>query len=179
MDAAAFDRLSRTLWLAGSRRAALGALLASAGGLLGRGASPAAAQGCQPNGTRCRHGADCCSGRCKERHRDTHGTCRQADNQGVCTVELNVCTTGSIICGTGSFFNCFCFVTTRGRSFCAENSTIQPGNCTCASNQECEQRVGEGAKCVVVGAAPNPNCSSCGANGTACMAPCPNLNPCP
>jgi hypothetical protein len=178
MDAAAFDRLSRTLWLAGSRRAALGALLASAGGAFGRGVPPAAAQGCQPNGTRCRHGTACCSGRCKQRHRDKHGTCRQADHQGVCTVEENASgpDNDSLICGDHDESNdCLCYVTTRGRSFCGAEEGIESGICGCTSNKQCEKSLGKGAKCVGVNSGCNFSCPS--GTTTGCMAPCPILDP--
>jgi hypothetical protein len=102
--------------------------------------------------------------------------CRRADNQGVCTVEQNICTGGSISCGTGSLGPCVCYVTTTGRSFCGAMAGFQLGTCGCASNQECEQRLGlKGAKCVVT-----DNCPGCPSGATSgCMAPCENLDPVP
>ena len=175
-----FDRLARTLALAGTRRATLGALLAGAGTALGfvRPALVVAQGGCKTNGTRCQDGADCCSGRCKpKRHTNKRiKVCRQADNQGVCTVEVNICSGNSTQCGTPSGGGpCFCFVTTKWRSFCGTTSD-RTDICDCTSNEKCEQLIGKGAKCVSLGS----SCAGCAPSTTsACFAPCPTLDPIP
>ena len=179
MDAAAFDRLGRTIWRVGSRRAALGTLLTTAGAILGlAGIDRATAQGeCQGNGERCDDGDERCSGRCKREHRGKH-VCRRADNQGTCMIDQNACAIqGSPTCGTGSFGSCHCFVTTAGRSFCGETGTIQSGNCGCNSNQECEQSLGKGAKCVQSTDACDDSCPL--GTTTSCMGPCETLDPVP
>jgi hypothetical protein len=181
MDPHAFDRLARTLFAAGSRRAALGALLAATGTALGltRG-HRVAAQGCSPggecckaNGRGCHTGDNCCSGRCVRRRGKK--ICKQAGNQGLCEVGDDACTGTTFFCGTASDSgDCVCFATTKGHSFCGNNSEIQPGNCDCTSGKECERRLGKGAKCVRVGA----DCEgACPGATTGCMAPCPELDP--
>jgi hypothetical protein len=174
MDPRRFDRLTQTLSTTGSRRATLAGLLAAAGGVLSLGASlPAVAQGCQPNGTRCRDGAQCCSGRCKRRNRDTHGTCRQADNQGECTVALNICTSNSITCGSdgGGSLPCLCYVTKTGRSFCGARFPAE-ATCGCTSNTQCEKQAGKGAKCV-------QGTAFCDCATNFCVGACSNLDPVP
>jgi hypothetical protein len=182
MDAAAFDRLSRTLSTAISRRATLAGLLAAAGSALSlSGGQQAGAQGCFANGTRCSNGTECCSGRCRRRN-DGKKVCRRAASQGECTVEDNVCLEGlSVQCGTDGTGTvaCRCFVTTTGRSFCGLNPLNPPTDCDCASNRECEQSLGKGAKCVQVASSGSGNFCGCPGSTTGCRAPCPNLDPVP
>ncbi len=174
MDPVRFDYLSRTLVTAGSRRAVLGALLAGAGTALGLAGQPAIAQpSCLANRERCSDGSECCSGRCVRRN-DGKKVCRKADNQGVCTVEQNICVTGSIACGTQSAGHaCDCYETIKGHSFCGERRLF--ATCGCTSNAECE-RAEKGAKCIQLG----PNCAPC-QNGatTVCRTPCLDLDPVP
>ena len=148
MDVSTFDRLSRTLWLTGSRRTTLSALLGSAAVALGlAGTDRAIAQGgCKANGQRCIDGTECCSGRCRRRQPTGPQVCRRAENQGECTVQEDFCAFGSIFCGTDSGGACTCFVTNKGRSFCG--SILQGATCGCTSTRQCEQQVGKGAKCV-------------------------------
>jgi hypothetical protein len=102
--------------------------------------------------------------------------CRQAGNQGLCTVDDDHCIDSAIICGTASDSgDCSCFVTTAGRSFCGNNSEIQLGNCGCASNTQCQRLLGDGARCVQVADLCEGSCPSGATSG--CMAPCPELNP--
>lgn len=66
-----------------------------------------------------------------------HGTCRQAERQGVCTVEEDACDGVSKFCGTNSGGgSCFCFVTATGRSFCG--AAPVGGTCGCTSNKQCQ-----------------------------------------
>lgn len=173
MDASTFDHLARTLFTRGSRRTALGAVMAAGAALGLAGTDGATAQlacNLKANGQRCQSDSECCSGRCRRGRRERYGTCRQAGGQGICTVEQNACTGGfaGAVCGTGAVGlggNCFCNVTTRGRSFCS-GTVVRCGNCT--SSRQCEQEFGEGAKCISMGT--GTFCSGC---STACALPCP------
>jgi hypothetical protein len=181
MDASAFDRLTRMLFRATSRRAALGALLTTAGATLGlAGTQRATAQGeCTVNGEPCHTGDDCCSGLCKRKNNGKK-ICKQADNQGVCTIDDDACAGSGFACGTASGgSDCFCFVTTTGRSFCGDFFTIQQTeDCDCTSNKECERRIGKGAKCIQAGTdCQAPSCPPSTTSG--CMAPCQSLDPIP
>jgi hypothetical protein len=108
----------------------------------------------------------------------------RAGNQGICTVEQNHCSRGgdsgdgnSIECGTSSGgFECWCYVTTTGNSFCGDTSVIQ--TCDCTSNRQCERRHGKSSKCVAIGADPSPPClaTDC-STGTGCIPPCKDLFP--
>jgi hypothetical protein len=161
MDASAFDRLSRTLWMAGSRRVALGALLATAGAALGLAeTNRVTAHSCtlKANGQHCSNGSECCSGWCKRKQGTKKKFCRQAAGQGTCTTAENGCEGNVVSCGT----NCDCLVTTQGRSFCSDSSTPSGGSCD--SDRQCENRLGKGAKCIGGGL----NC----ANPTFCKQPC-------
>jgi hypothetical protein len=173
MDASAFDRLARTLFRATSRRAALGALLTTAGAALGlAGTQRASAQGCLTNGERCHLGEDCCSGRCKRRNNGKK-VCKPAEHQGVCTIEQNRCVGSSGGCGEESGgAPCVCVVTTIGRSFCGAGPV--PETCGCTSNKKCEKQVGKGAKC----AQGRDQCpTGCGSSGdNVCVTPCPTLD---
>jgi hypothetical protein len=180
VHATRFDRLTQVLFTAGSRRGALRALLAVAGSALSlAGGQRVSAQNCAAAGKRCGGGREpCCSGWCKRKRGSSKKFCRQADNQGVCTVVDNICAGSSHVCGRNASGApvCLCFVTTSGRSFCGAEEQIQPGNCDCVSNQECEQRIGKGAKCIQV----DQFCDdACPGSTTGCKAPCPNLNPVP
>ena len=174
MDTVRFDRLARTLSAIGTRRAAVGLLLAAtAGGGLAGTRHVAAQTGCTANGARCGDDGECCSGRCKRKPGTRTSFCRRADNQGICTVGPNGCSgggIGSLICGTNTGGgNCLCLVTAKGQSFCAQG-TVQ--GCDCTSNAECVQRVGTGAKCVQ-----STDCTSCPGSTTGCAAPCTSLTP--
>jgi hypothetical protein len=161
MDAAAFDRLSLAVGRSGTRRLVLGALLAASGTALGlAGGQRASAQGCLANGTQCSDGAECCSGRCHRNRNKGRNTCRQADNQGTCTIEQDRCINNADTCNGNS--DCGCGITTRGQSFC---HAVVP--CiACKRNAECEKVTGRGSKCV--------GCTACGGDGTTCAAPCPS-----
>ena len=181
MDAGHFDRLARTLSIGGTRRAALSTLLAAAGTAFGlSGAQRTAAQtscSLKANRVRCQSGAECCSGFCKRKRGTDKKFCRQANHQGVCTIEENQCDGGSDVCGTqnGVSGPCFCYRTTTGRSFCGNDAAIQPDDCDCTSDAQCENRVRKGAKCVDL---VNSGCIGClsGVN-SGCMAPCRFLTP--
>jgi hypothetical protein len=116
------------------------------------------------------------SGRCKpKRHTNKRiKVCRQTYSRGVCSVEDNLCASGtSIGCGMRSDGLCHCFETTTGRSFCGATTSIQSG-CDCTSNKLCEQQLGKGAKCIQ-----SAGSGLCGCNTGAlagCKAPCEKLD---
>jgi hypothetical protein len=172
MDPARFDRLTQTLSTAGSRRAVLAAVGITFA--LAQGQSASADPTCAANGARCGRETDlpCCSGWCKRKRGSHTKVCRQADHEGVCTVEENICGGNVIRCGDTvagpSGPSCDCYVTTTGRSFCGEEAKSE--TCDCTSDRACEQQVGKGAKCV------NDSCSSC-AQSTICATPCTTLDP--
>ena len=173
MDPTRFDRLTRTLSTAGSRRAALRALLAGTTAVLGlAGAQRTAAQlDCtlKATGARCQSGAECCSGWCKRKRGSRKKFCRLADQQGVCNVENNYCGSSSFPCGFDDSGNiCLCFVTTTGRSFCGLGG-IAAQDCGCTSDKACEP-LGAGAKCVQANVA-----CGCASSTSACLRPCPKL----
>jgi hypothetical protein len=172
MEPNAFDRLSRALSTAGSRRAALEILLAGTA-LWMAGGQRAVAQDCLANHVDCHTDEECCSGRCK-RKRDGKKLCKPAENQGLCTIKQDICAGSSDICGSGTIGDpCPCFVTKGGRSFCGDSPVIQSGDCDCKSNMECKRRIGKGAKCVQV----SPLCTDCPGSTTGCMAPCAHPGP--
>src|SRR5215213_2217254 len=145
MNPTSFDHLVIVLGRRIPRRSLVGLL--GALGLTGLVASDVAAA-CLKNGQRC-GGArgTCCSGLCKHK-RGTHKKfCRQAANQGECTVEENECNGGSLSCGTNNDGgNCVCYETTTGRSFCgAQSGVANPVHCDCTSDTQCVQRIGKGA----------------------------------
>jgi hypothetical protein len=171
VHATRFDRLTQVLFTAGSRRAALRALLAVAGSALSlAGGQRVSAQDCAAAGKRCGGGREpCCSGWCKRKRGSSKKFCRQADNQGVCTVKHNYCVTGSPPCGLDDSDNeCLCFVTTTGRSFCGLGG-FSAQDCGCTSDKACET-LGAGAKCVQADVA-----CGCASSTSACLRPCPKL----
>ena len=163
MDAEHFDRLVLTLTRARTRRSVLG-LLAALG--LTRLVARDVAAACLANGRRCLRTTDCCSGWCKRKRGTFKKFCRQAPEQGICTIESNSCTIGSPYCDVDRSGTCACFVTTRGFSFCGRGVI----DCfACATNADCEQRTGEaGARCV-------PCSGACAhINERACIRKCPD-----
>ena len=180
MDVTTFDRLARTVATAGTRRTALRLLLTGAGTALGlgRGQEVSAQTSCtlKTNGARCSDDAQCCSGRCRRSSHNHKKRCRQADNQGLCTVAVDACSAShdSFVCGDqDAFSDCLCWVTIRGRSFCGAAEQVDDPHCGCTSAKECEERAGKGAKCVQL------NSTGCGCSSgvtSGCMPPCPVLH---
>jgi hypothetical protein len=75
MDVTTFDRLTKTLALGGSRRAALGTLLASGlGAVLGQ-LSAAGQATCMGPAQVCRKQSDCCATRCGKKRGKPRGRC--------------------------------------------------------------------------------------------------------
>ncbi len=159
MDNDRFDsliRLART-----SRRAAIRAAIASvmAGPLvlLGVARSPgAAAASCLANRHECKRGSQCCSGICQRKRGERTTSCRRSPHQGTCTIEKNACTQGvAAACGTPGR-SCYCFVTTRGASFCGKGNGVN-------SCEECAEQF-PGRQCFPGG---GPQCES-----FSCVEPC-------
>jgi hypothetical protein len=90
MDQERFGTLTRAIGQAGTRRAALGALLAATVGVavpgLSRASEPAGEgnliPGCRIVGQRCRKKSNCCSGKCK------NDRCACINKGGSCMVEV-------------------------------------------------------------------------------------------
>lgn len=122
---------------------------------------------CLRNGRGCNTGSQCCSGLCKK-DGDGETRCRQAPNQSICTVRDNFCQSNADIdCGVGSA-NCFCLVTTAGRSVC----TVFGFSCNdpCSTDTECVARIGRDAVCVRT-----DGCGGCGGGEDGvCVRLCPD-----
>ena len=115
MHAGAFDRLTSSLFTAGSRRIALRALLAATALSLAGGQRAAALSPCLTNGRGCSDGGVCCSGLCKRKRGSRKKICQKADHQGTCDIEQDGCL-GTDTCNENP--QCYCYVTTSGQSFC-------------------------------------------------------------
>ncbi len=115
------------------------------------------------NGRPCRRGSQCASGLCAGPKGKKK--CRQARNQGICTIASNAGAREPIdtSCQSPTFSGrCLCWVTTSGRSFCGKAA---PETCGCGADNKCGNI--PGAVCV--------ERFSCGFAGppTACVLPCP------
>lgn len=179
MDATRFDRLTRLVTDASSRRDLLRGL---AGATLGTAAIrlPGSADakkkqekhkkkrkkpmlnafGCLNVGQACGGNSDrCCSGICQgkrpKKGKKDRSTCA-AHNVGVCTATQDACAGGSLSCGA----NATCYRTTGNASFCG---TAFGASCTaCAKDTDCEGEFGPGAACL--------RCANCPDPGTLCTA---------
>ena len=165
MDPTRFDRLTMMLSQRSTRRTALGLLAAL--GLTGLVREEAAAA-CQGGTGRCGRATDleCCSGRCVRKRGTRKRFCRPAPDQGICTINQNVCESVAGTLCSSEDFGCACRRTTQGYSFCGGGS-----NCfNCETDADCEKRVGghRGDRCVQCSS--NLNCAS--TNGRACTFPC-------
>ena len=146
MDRDRFDDLARLASTSrrGTLRAAVAVALAGLPAVLEVRQSAAS---CKPNRAACKRGTQCCSGVCKRQPGSHTRACRRAPNQGTCTIEQNACTQGiAAECGPPDS-SCYCFLTTRGASFCGHGNTVN----SCA---ECEAQFpgrfcfpGDGPQC--------------------------------
>lgn len=179
MDGHRFDGFTRWLIASGSRRAALRAVAAGLlAGSLGWRGEPAAAShvvcALKANGERCTRGGECCSGRCARKRGSRKKFCRQAPEQGICTVVEDACVS-SEDCNAPGTPQCMCFVTESGFSFCGRFPEQIPERCfICDSDADCERREGgqKGDRCV---RCEGTFCSeSPGNTGTVCISLCPN-----
>jgi hypothetical protein len=144
MDATHFDRLTRVLAHAGSRRQTLLALLL--GGVL---VTPviddaAAGPGCKNVGKKCKKAKDCCSGVCKGKKgrkrckaHDTGG-CQAGQIQGTCGGTDVACTTSAGQPG-------LCNTTTGDAGYCGTGGDCFP----CTKDADCREVCGSGAACVL------------------------------
>ena len=110
MNASAFDRLSQTLATVGSRRAAVGALITTAGaalGLAGAHDAEASRKRCRRKGGQPANGGNCQCG----------WQCEPSQDQFHCHGNAN----------------CVCYKDASGRGFCGEGT----GNGFCTKNSEC------------------------------------------
>jgi hypothetical protein len=173
LDAERFDRLLLTLTRARSRRSVLGLL--GALGLTAVASEETRAThtpgDCRHNGVRCTAGTQCCSGRCVRKRGTTKKFCRQAPDQGICTIEDNICGTRTTACDAAGTAACVCFVTSRGFSFCGSLTGTTCVNCT--SDAECVNRAGVGQagdRCVPA----NPPTCCTGVSERLCVHACPD-----
>jgi hypothetical protein len=171
MDATDFDQLAVAVGQRTTRRIALGLLAAL--GLAGLMREEAAAA-CLLDGARC--GGDrgtCCSGWCKKKGGSRKKFCRQAPDQGICTIENDFWAGNDTSCNNLTGTPCICMVTSRGYAFCASfNSDVACFNCR--NNADCEKRTephaGQpGDRCIDTGVM---NCLD--TNHRACAHKCPD-----
>ncbi|MGH2616808.1 MAG: hypothetical protein ACRDJC_16355 [Thermomicrobiales bacterium] len=175
MDASRFDRLTRSLAAASSRRLLLRGLAALG---LAVGSVPAVARakkrrkkpqlnafGCVDVGGACRgNDALCCSGICQgkkpKKGKKDRSRC-VAHNVGGCTIGQDVCLGVASTCGTVEGSSCF--RTTGKASFCGVRDQSDCVDCT--KDTDCEAAFGQGAACLV--------CDDCimVSGNTACIAP--------
>jgi hypothetical protein len=179
MDVSTFDRLARTLARAGTRRAALGGLLAPVGTALGLGLLREAAAAPKPANAKCSSDAQCASGtcikyaKCKKNGKLT-GKCRCSCSETALCPTGNSCRNGAcfsecsspFVCprtgGGGCGSGCVCGATDLGDS-CIGSTVLCDGNNSCETSADC------------------PTGSVCFDLGGTCVEGCPPLlcaNPC-
>jgi hypothetical protein len=180
MDEPTFDRLTRSLTLAGSRRGALGGLLIGMLSLVGTQTEHVAAKkkpcppckkrkkgkcrGTLPNGTACTGGA-CQGGRCIAA---TPGPCDGLANDALCSGGTGRCLNGSCnppppckaVAGTCTIGSDCCTGTCRDADGSCRG--FAPDNAACRADADCGSGLCIGYRC-----APN----SCPAGADACKAP--------
>lgn len=151
MDAARFDRLTRSLAAVSSRRVLLRGL-ASLGLAVGHVPDITTARkrkktvkfndfGCVDVGNFCKHAEQCCSGICKGKH-PGKGKCK-AHDVGGCRPGQDSCTSEAP-CTTSTGFSGECFTTTGNAGYCAAGNA-----CTaCTNDADCVLELGPGAACV-------------------------------
>jgi hypothetical protein len=184
MDAARFDRLTRALSTASSRRRLLLRWTAAAvgAGMAGHASDLTFAKkknkqlkrngfGCVTVGGKCRgKDANCCSGICQgkkpKQGKKDKSRCL-AHNTGACTLDSCAVGTG-VVCQLGQP-NCQCVLTTGAANFCG-NFTGGGQLCrSCSRDADCQSEFGPGAACVVLGGFCAAGCVATG--GTACVPP--------
>jgi hypothetical protein len=169
MNADRFDAWTLALLVPKTRRSLLRAAAATTlATALGHRVSIAAPLPCtlKKTGRRCKKASQCCSGVCTKIQ--GRKKCRSAPNQGVCSVQQNICgdPADQVQCGLTNNA-CTCAVTIDNTSLCAEGAGTPCFNCS--SNEDCENRSG---------GTPGEVCVTCGgcivSNSRGCRAPCPN-----
>ena len=173
MDGGRFDDFARLLGRA-SRHATIRGLLGAAGGvvapLLVADRAGANHFGCLHLGKPCKHGSQCCSGRCKG---STGKKKCRAHDKSYCKASDNNCITDPtaphFLCDDGSDPTnpCFCWLTTGKAPFCGGPSAC---GSPCREDADCVADFGPGAACVDASAC---NCVN-ETGGGACAARCAN-----
>jgi hypothetical protein len=178
MDADRFDAVARLWAAAGSRRAALTAVVGGAVGLLGLAdpdqAAAARSGKCKP---RCGECAHCRRGKCRKtkhgRKRCRRGRCQPLRFGTPCT--MGICQNGSCIaaappslCADGlTFCNGSCINTRTNDANCGGCGTVCPAERTCCDGV-CRHLSTHDANCGVCG-------RTCAARETCCTGTCRNL----
>jgi hypothetical protein len=192
MDATHFDRLTRALSNAGTRRGVVQGIAAALGLIAIRFPEGAVAKkkhkhkkksklkrnefGCvDVEGNCLGNSANCCSGACEDskpkKGKKDKSTCL-AHDAGYCTAESDSCTVGGgVACDTDLSGLCACFRTTGNAGFCADVSVDLTMVCRdCTTDSDCEAEFGTGAACVVFVGACMPTCPE--GLHTACLSAC-------
>lgn len=136
MDGSRFDALTRTLTVAGSRRRALGGLLAGASGVLGTTAGDAAAKKKKPCPACKKRKKGKCKGQLPDGASCPGGTCQG----GKCVPPTSECAgqPDNARCGELGRGHCLAGVC-NPRPTCGEHSTlIEDGDCSVCCSGECE-----------------------------------------
>jgi hypothetical protein len=170
MNPVRFDGLLRRLAAPVGRRQAAGLVAAALGvraaDSVDAGAAPQAAAGCRNAGKPCKRGSQCCSGVCAGKKGQKR--CKPAPNQGICTIADDDCAVDTFTpCGVAGDSVCRCVKTTAGLPFCADpRAFLEPGGDGCASDAECAELIGGGARCIRT----EPECFF---GLPTCIRPCP------
>lgn len=160
MDASRFDRWTRALGLAVSRRqTTLGLLLGAI--VAARGEEAVAGPGCKNAGKKCKRAKDCCSGVCKGKKGKKK--CRSHDAGGCKAGAVEAfCGGADVDCTTSSGASGNCNTTTGQAGYCSAS-----GVCVdCKKDADCRDICGAKAACVTCAA-----CTTTGNRGCAGVSP--------
>jgi hypothetical protein len=167
MDAADFDRLTRSISSRVSRRAIVGLIGLAAlsdGGLAEARKHHRKKKvktnefGCVDVGKFCNHDKQCCSGVCAGKKGKGKG---KAHDQSTCMAGQHVCLGTHVNCTTTNGLPGECITTTGKASYC-----FVDGRCVaCAKDADCVPQFGAGAACVVC----TTDCLGVTENSTACV----------
>ena len=125
--------------------------------------------GCLEVNDPCRRHTQCCSGICTGK--PGRKRCR-AHNQGICTSDFDLCTTGVDHHCSISNPSCRCLLTTGDAGFCGDLTAGLLALCQrCSRDADCVPVAGPGAACVAYGGICGGLCP--GTGGTACVPACP------
>ncbi|MGH2617745.1 MAG: hypothetical protein ACRDJC_21160 [Thermomicrobiales bacterium] len=182
MDAFRFDRFTRALTTAPSRRVVLQGLVAT---VLGLAPVPPPSTvyarkrksklqfnqfGCVNVGDKCRgRDAVCCSGICNgkkpKRGQRDKSRCVAHDESTCRAGQLGVgCGGTDTRCTTSTGFSAICGTTTGNAGFCTHGFVCM----ACSKDTECREVCGAAAACIQC-----PNCDGSGTSDTACVGPNP------
>lgn len=159
MELIRFDRLTRALGLAVSRRETIEAVALAFVGVAATGEESDAGPGCKDVGRKCKKARDCCSGICRGGKR--RKTCRAHDTGGCINFEQpGVCGGVDVPCVTSTAFAGLCTITTGRAPYCAAAGTCG----SCIRDADCRAAFGSRAACTV--------CLACAGRGR-CAGPSP------